>query len=132
MALAKEPMFDDVEALDEDQVVNKTAEEMKRSSVLNAGNDDGMSEANLPKSTFSDNLAAVETEGNGEFSPRFVHQTGGDKNKASEGGGIVVGGGAGDDEDAASISLTQYYLKGSQQERRTAQNDQDEFMKTLN
>ena len=130
MALAKEPMFDDVEALDEDQVVNKTAEEMKRSSVLNAGNDDGMSEANLPKSTFSDNLAAVETEGNGEFSPRFVHQNGGDRNKASD--GIVVGGGVGDDEDAASISLTQYYLKGSQQERKTAQNDQDEFMKTLN
>ena len=37
-----------------------------------------------------------------------------------------------DDEDAASISLTQYYLKGSVQERKTAHNDQDEFLRTLN
>ena len=42
--------------------------------------------------------------------------------------GMMVG----DDEDAASISLTQYYLKGSVQERKTAHNDQDEFMRTLN
>ena len=42
--------------------------------------------------------------------------------------GMIVG----DDEDAASISLTQYYLKGSVQERKNAPNDQDEFMKTLN
>ena len=45
----QEPMFDE-DALDEDQVVNKTTEEMKRGSVLNGANDDGMSEANLPKS----------------------------------------------------------------------------------
>ena len=38
----------------------------------------------------------------------------------------------GEDEDAASISLTQYYLKGTGQERKNAHNDQDEFMKTLN
>lgn len=101
-----------------------------------------MSEANLPKSNFSDNLAAVETDhgagggglGGGEFSPRFVVQA--NKDDADDGAdGIVVGGGQGgaiDDEDAQSISLTQYYLKGSQQERKTAHNDQDEFMKTLN
>ena len=31
-----------------------------------------------------------------------------------------------------SIALTNYYLKGSMQERQDAQNVQDEFMKTLN
>lgn len=34
--------------------------------------------------------------------------------------------------DVASISLTQYYLKNTAEERKTAPNDQDEFMKTLN
>lgn len=40
-------------------------------------------------------------------------------------------GGRGDD-DNESISLTQYYLKGSVQERKSAPNEQDEFLKTLN
>lgn len=52
-----------------------------------------------------------------DLSPRFhkVHDRQGEDGKGDE-----------------SISLTQYYLKGSVQERKAAHNEQDEFMKTLN
>ena len=36
------------------------------------------------------------------------------------------------DDDEATSTLTQYYLKGSVEERKTAQNDQIEFNKALN
>ena len=37
-----------------------------------------------------------------------------------------------DVDDQESIALTNYYLKGSVQERKAAPNDQEEFLKTLN
>mmetsp|Transcript_3494 Transcript_3494/g.4648 ORF Transcript_3494/g.4648 Transcript_3494/m.4648 type:complete len:188 (-) Transcript_3494:2653-3216(-) len=73
------------------------------------GRRDGFSD-NMPfQSNISDNLVGDE-----DNSPRFhPQQEGATKN----------------DE---SISLTQYYLKGSAQERKAAQTEQDEFMRTLN
>ena len=64
----------------------------------------------------SDNLGVADNDVD-DLSPRFtkVHDRQGDDNKGDE-----------------SISLTQYYLKGSMQERKAHPNDQDDFLKTLN
>ena len=50
---------------------------------------------------------------NGELSPRFTQTLNTDRAGQKGPDGMVLG----DDEDAGSISLTQYYLKSSVQER---------------
>ena len=98
--------------------VNKTAEEVAAGFLETGGNrgQDGLSDNLQPfKSNLSDNLHVGNDEVD-DLSPRFTKEDG-IKN---------------DDEENASISLTQYYLKGSVQERKAAPNDKDEFLKTLN
>lgn len=71
-------------------------------------------------------MAAVECEPgklNGDLSPKFTQTLNTDR---------AMGDKVLDEEDAASISLTQYYLKSSVQERKAAQNDKEDFLKTLN
>ena len=69
----------------------------------------------------SGNIAAADLDVNGdEGSPRFTRED------------AIRVNGANVDADDASISLTQYYLKGSVQERKTAPNEQEEFVRTLN